>query len=122
MRKHPLPSPAFILGITSLGANWTSLIHTARVTEVLEHTIQLERWFQGLSVMLEKTLGVTLVTKLWAVLLMKANFNASNKIMYSVRMMNQAQKHNMMSEEIYSEKNRMVDDGMLTKTLFYDIT
>jgi hypothetical protein len=122
MRKHPLPSPAFILGITSLGANWTSLIHTARVTEVLEHTIQLERWFQGLSVMLEKTLGVTLVTKLWAVLLMKANFNASNKIMYGIRMMSQAQKHNMMSEEMYSEKNQIPDYGTLIKRLFYNVT
>jgi hypothetical protein len=55
--------------------------------------------------MLEKMLGVTLVTKLRAILLMEADCNASNKIMYSVRMMNQAQKHNMMSEEIYSEKN-----------------
>ncbi len=53
---------------------------------------------------------------------MEADFNASNKIMYGIRMMNQAQKHNMMSEEIYSEKNEMADNGMLTKTLFYDIT
>jgi hypothetical protein len=50
---------------------------TARVTVVLAHAIQLERWSRGLSVMLEKTLGVTLVTKLRAILLMEADFNAS---------------------------------------------
>ncbi len=72
--------------------------------------------------MLEKTLGVTLVTKLWAVLLMKANFNASNKIMYGIRMMSQAQKHNMMSEEMYSEKNQIPDYGTLIKRLFYNVT
>ncbi len=75
-----------------------------QVTIVLAHAIQSERWSRGLSVMLEKTLGVILVTKLRAILLMEADFNLSNKIMYGIRMMNQAQKHNMMSKEIYSKK------------------
>ncbi len=30
--------------------------------------------------------------------------------------------HWLMPEEIYSEKNRMADDGTLTKMLFYDVT
>ncbi len=38
--------------------------HTARVLVVLAHAIQLERWSRGLLVMLEKMLGVTLVSKL----------------------------------------------------------
>ncbi len=38
--------------------------HAAQVTVTLAHAIQLEQWSRGLSVMLEKTLGVTLVTKL----------------------------------------------------------
>jgi hypothetical protein len=46
--------------------------HAARVTAVIAHAIQLKlkQWFRGLSLMLEKTLGITLVTKLWAILLM----------------------------------------------------
>jgi hypothetical protein len=96
--------------------------HATQVMVVLVHAIQLKRWSRGLSVILKKMLGITLVTKLRAILLMEADFNTSNKTMYYIRMMNQVQKHNMMSEEIYSEKNRMVDDGMLTMTLFYDIT
>lgn len=36
--------------------------HTARVSVTLAYAIQLERWSRGLSIMLEKTLGVTLVT------------------------------------------------------------
>jgi hypothetical protein len=54
--------------------------------------------------MLKETLGVTLVTKLRAILLMEADFNASNKIIYSVRMMGQARDHNLMSVEIYRKK------------------
>ena len=56
--------------------------HTAQVLVILVHAIQLEQWSQGLSVMLEKTLGNTLVTKLRVILLMEADFNATNKIVY----------------------------------------
>ena len=96
--------------------------HAARVTVTLAHAIQLERWSCGLSVMLEKTLGVTLLTKLRAILLMEADFNATNKIVYRDRMMQNARKHNLMPEETFSEKHRMADNGTLCKTLFYDIT
>ena len=30
-------------------------------------------------------------------------------------------KYNLMPEEIFSERNRMADDGTLAKVLFYDI-
>ncbi len=84
--------------------------HAARVTVTLAQAIQLKRWSRGLSVMLEKTLGATLVTKLRAILLMEADFNATNKIVYGMR------------EEIFSKKNSMADDRTLCKTIFHDIT
>ncbi len=58
--------------------------HAARVMVMQAHAVQLERWSQGLLVMLEKTLGVTLVTKLRAILLMEGDFNATNEIVYKV--------------------------------------
>jgi hypothetical protein len=64
--------------------------HAARVLAILAHANQLERWSRGLSVMLEKTLGNTLVTKLRVILLMEADFNATNKIIYGNRMLNNA--------------------------------
>jgi hypothetical protein len=73
-------------------------------------------------VMLEKTLGVTLVTKLHTILLMEGDFNAANKMVYGVMMLINARDHNLMPEEICSKKNRMADDGTLCKTLFYNIT
>ncbi len=91
------------------------------MTVTLAHAIQLEQWSCGLSVMLEKTLGVTLVFKLQAILLMEADFNTTNKIVYGDRMMTNVRKCNLMPEEIFSERNRMVDDGTLCKTLLYDI-
>jgi hypothetical protein len=72
--------------------------------------------------MLEKTLGITLVTKLRTILLMEADYNATNKIVYGDRMIKNACGHHLMPEEIFSEKNCMANDGTLCKTLFYDIT
>ena len=79
--------------------------HAARVTVTLVHAIQLERWLHGLSVMLEKTLGVTLISKLQAILLMEADFNTMNKIVYGNRMMTNVRKCILMPEEIFSKKN-----------------
>jgi hypothetical protein len=95
--------------------------HVVHVMVTLAHAIQ-EWWSQCLSVMLEKTLGVTLVTKLRAILLIKADINATNKIVHGVQMMDNVRGYNLMPEEIFSEKNRMADDKTLCKTLFYNIT
>jgi hypothetical protein len=53
---------------------------------------------------------------------MEVDFNALNKIMYRVRMMKNVCNYCLMPEEIYSKKNQMADNRMLTKTLFYDVT
>ena len=52
---------------------------------------------------------------------MEADFNATNKIIYGQRMLQQARKYKLVPEEIYSERNRLADDGTLAKVLFYDI-
>jgi hypothetical protein len=95
--------------------------HSACVSVILAHAIKLKRWSWGLYVMLEKTLGVTLVTKLCTILLVEGDFDATNKIVYGVRMLQNARNHNLMPKEIFSDKNRMADDGTLCKTLFFDI-
>ncbi len=71
--------------------------------------------------MLKKMFGVRLVSKLRAILLMEADFNVMNKEVYGVRMLEEARKYKLIPEEIFSKKNRMMDDGGLAKTLFYDI-
>jgi hypothetical protein len=71
--------------------------------------------------MLEKMFGVRLVSKLRAILLMEADFNAMNKEVYGVRMLEEARKYTLIPEEIFSEKNRTADDRGLAKILFYNI-
>ena len=70
--------------------NYISQFHALRVSLALKKGIALERWANGLSVMLEKMFGVRLVSKLWAILLMEADFNAKNKEVYGVRMLEEA--------------------------------
>jgi hypothetical protein len=52
---------------------------------------------------------------------MEADFNCANKILYGVRTLDDAQQHALMPDEIFSEKNRMADNGTLAKTFFYDL-
>jgi hypothetical protein len=95
--------------------------HALKTSLALVHGIALNRWSKGLCVMLEKVMGVKLINKLQAILLMEADFNASNKIIFGERMMDNARKYKLMPEEIFSEKQRMADDGAVAKCTFYDI-
>jgi hypothetical protein len=52
---------------------------------------------------------------------MEADFNATDKIIYGQRMLHQARTYKLIPEEIYSERNRLADDGTLAKVLFLDI-
>jgi len=107
--------------IAGTDCNYISQFHALQVSLALKKGIELEWWPKGLSVMLEKMFGVRLVSKLRAILLMEADFNAMNKEVYGVRMLDNARRYKLIPEEIFSEQIRTADDGGLAKTLFYDI-
>jgi hypothetical protein len=98
-----------------------SHFHTVLASLILHRGIVLDRWAVGLSVMLEKIFGCRLVTKLRSILLMEADFNAANKIIFGNRMLANARNFNLMPGEIYSERGRTADDGTLAKILVFDI-
>ena len=71
---------------------------------------------------LEKELGCTLINKLRAILLMEADFNFSNKILYGTRMVDNVRRFGLMPEDtLTAKKNRMADDRTLAKVLFFDV-
>ncbi len=92
-----------------------------QVSLALKKGIALERWENRLLVMLEQMFGVRLVSKLQDILLMEADFNATNKEVYVVRMLEEARKYKFVPEEIFSKQNCMANNGGLAKTLFYNI-
>ena len=52
---------------------------------------------------------------------MEADFKFANKTIYGGIMLDNVRKYNLIPEEIFSERNRMVDYRTLAKVLFYDI-
>ena len=98
-----------------------SKIHALKLSLISQTGSAPERWARGLSVMLEKIAGVALVTKLRAILLMEADFNYHNKLIFGKRMLDLARKHDLVPEEIYSEKGKTAEDAVLHQVLAYDI-
>ncbi len=72
--------------------------------------------------MLEKIFRCSLITKLRSILLMEADFNATNETIYGVQMLANARKYRLMPEEVFSEWNRLANDGTLSKIIIFDIT
>ena len=47
--------------------------------------------------------------------------NYSTKTIFGIQMLDEARRPNLMPEEVFSKRNKMTDDGTLTKVLRYDI-
>jgi hypothetical protein len=107
--------------IAGVDCKYISQFHALCVSLSLKKGIVLEWWTNGLLVMLKKMFEVRLVSKLRAILLMEADFNALNKEVYGVHTLDEARKYKLIPEEILSKNNCTADDGGLAKTLFYDI-
>ena len=71
--------------------------------------------------MLEKIAGVALVAKLRAILLIEADFNFHNNLIFGQRMMSLARQHGMVPEEIFSENGKPAEDAILHQVLIYDL-
>ena len=54
-------------------------------------------------------------------MLMEADFNFLNKMIYRVQMMNNAYKYGSILEEIYSKKGKTAGNRTLANILSYDI-
>ncbi len=87
--------------ITGTDCDYISQFHVLRVSLALKKGIALERWSKGLSVMSEKMFGVRLISKLREILLMEADFNAMNKEVYGVWMLDNARRYKLIPEEIF---------------------
>jgi hypothetical protein len=107
--------------IAGCNSNHIAYFHALKLNLVIKRGIVLDQWSRGLSVMLEKLFGCAPITKVRSILLMEADFNSTNKIIYGQRMLQVVRNYRLMPEEIYSKKNRLAEDGTLVKVLFCDI-
>ena len=102
-------------------SDFISKMHALKLTLISKIGLAHVRWVRGPSVMLEKITGVALVTKLRAILLMEADFNYHSRLIFGSRMMDLAQKHDMIPEAIFSKKGKMTEYAILQQVLVYDI-
>ncbi len=72
-------------------------------------------------VMLEKIAVVTLVSKLHALLLMEADFNFQNKLIFGKQSINQAELLGVIPDEHYAQKGTTLEDGAFHKQLNYNV-
>ena len=73
-----------------------SHMHALKTEIAVRWGFALNRWSRGLSCMLEKKAGCTLVEKLRAILLVEADFNFKNGTIYGSRMLNVARQYKFM--------------------------
>jgi hypothetical protein len=71
--------------------------------------------------MLEKIPGCQLISKLWSILLMEADFNCITKILFGYHLLWNVRRYGFMPDEIFSKQHWIAEDGTLAKVLFYDI-
>ena len=72
--------------------------------------------------MLEKVAGVALVEKLWAILLMEADYNFFNKWVFGFKMMDRQYLKNYIPNDQYSQKESTAKDARLDSRFTYDIS
>ena len=72
--------------------------------------------------MLEKIAGIALVNKLRAILLMEADFNFHNKLIFGKRMVDAARAEGLIPTEQYATQQSTADDGLFDKILESDIS
>ena len=92
--------------------HYKAAAHSNRISGFLAKKITLvsrtccpsERWRYGLTVMLEKIAGLALVRKLRTILLMEADFNMHNKLIFGKRMLDRAKAEGIILPEQYSDK------------------
>ena len=82
-----------------------------------------DRWRSGLAVLLEKIIGAALVTKQRIIVLLEADFDCHNKLIFGKCMLDLAIEYKIVSDKIYSVKERTAaaEDAILYQVLVYDI-
>ena len=108
--------------VTAAKSDRLSEFFARKITYIATTGRAPSRWGIGLNVLLEKVAGVALVNKLRAILLMEADMNMCNKLIFGRRMMDAARDHQLIPDEQFAEKQSDGQDGVFLKRLLADIS
>ena len=99
-----------------------STLHASFCNAASTTGVSIPRWEKGLTVMLEKIKNNIRVNKLRAILLMEADFNFVNKLMFGHRLMSHAKKFNRIPQELYGGlQNKSSQEVAINRRLTLDI-
>ena len=102
--------------------DWLTENHAMFIQLICQTGTHLTRWSTGLTVMLEKIAGNFRVDKLRAILLMEADFNFANKLLFGSRLMRQAEDHDVLPRENYGSRHDHCSiEIALARLLFFDL-
>jgi hypothetical protein len=104
-----------------VGLQLISHVHAMKSWVTLKTGFGYERCACRLLVMLEKIPSFELISKLRSILLMEADFNCINKILFGYRLLRNVRRYGFMPDKIFSKQNWTAEEGTLSKVLFYDI-
>ena len=100
---------------------YLSTIHSTFCHITASSGSSIDRWEQGLTVMLEKIKGNIIVDKLRAILLMEADFNFINKLMFGHRLIRNCTDHKRLPQELYGGlANRSAQEVAINRRLVLD--
>lgn len=96
-----------------------SLLHACKLSLAAKLGITLDRWHKALTVLLEKTFGCMLITKLSrAICLLEANYNWLMKLVYTKRMMDNAREKGVIPPEQIAKKGSRAHKMVVSSRLF----
>jgi len=102
--------------------DFLSTIHASFCNAVSSFGVSISRWEKGLTVMLEKIKNNIRVNKLRAILLMEADFNFVNKLMFGHRLMAHTHRHHRLPKELYGGlQNKSAQEVGINRRLTLDI-
>jgi hypothetical protein len=93
-----------------------------RITLIASSGCPPQQWDYGLQVLLEKVVGVALVNKLQAILLMEADFNYTNKWVFGYKAINKMYALGYIPGDQYSQKESTAEDAWVDNRLTMDIS
>jgi hypothetical protein len=100
----------------------STMILAQQLTVVARSRVPPESWSVGLQVMLEKIAGVCLVEKIHGIQLYEADFNCFNYFIFGQAAMELLTNHDLLPEELFSQKGCTAEDAKFDKTLMADLS
>ena len=82
--------------------------------------LPLERWLNGILLLLQKEVGNIDIDKLRAIILFEADFNWLLKMIFSKRLTSRAIENNTLPQEFFAMRGRSAKDAILAQTLWCD--